>query len=74
MSYHPITIDVLVNARRADLLLEAADESLAHQAMLAGGSRPWSLRDVLANFAAAFRHQELLSATSGGRDVSTSPA
>ncbi len=38
MSYHPIAMFELASARRADLLREAASQSLAEQAMLDLGS------------------------------------
>ncbi|MBV9172053.1 MAG: hypothetical protein JOZ81_18425 [Chloroflexi bacterium] len=70
MSYHPITIDELVSAHRADLLREASNDDLAQRAMLVRGSHSWSMRALVEIIRATFGRPSLIGAL---RDVSSLP-
>ena len=74
MSYHPITMEVLASAHRADLFREAMNDSLGQQLMLNRSSRCRPLPGIFDTVTAALRHRQRVTATRIRRQFWTLPA
>ena len=74
MSHHPITMFELASARRADLLREAAAESVAQQAKLDDASHSRPFRGSFDVITVALRHRQRVTATRIRRHLWTLPA